>query len=453
MNPRSLSLTPQSTNNPPPPVPGISKTRSGSLHSGRGLPPTPLQESLYSLAGQDASQQQQQKSATLTGLTLSDYFSQSGQIKKLDGDQRSSSTSNGGGPPPPGIPLNEALSMKGYGPQGQQATVGPAVPPRTPLNDALQIKGFSQMPVTEGDSASSTTSLAMEAEREVKRILKQQSFGDVQVKPGTPLNEALAQKGISSLPQSRGNSRTSVDSFSMSHPGPRSVSEDPSMESHYSYPPNNRLAYPQSNEQEEHYKSPRSSLLESGHYQSPRSLSVDDPDQTYNVPPPPRRAPPSRTPSTKKSMLLNQGSSEPVNGGVSAPPVNRSAKPRPPEIDRSTKPSSSKNLDNEVPQSTQNTVHYVSLQKLRVTNGASKPVPRPRSAQRTDYTQVSIEDTLEMQKRMTEKNQPPQPPPPRSTSLPVETFSSDDDEDSTDSEVSYTRMRVSVLYRMCMTRC
>jgi len=399
----------------------------------------------------------------MTGLPLSDYFSQSGQTKKAG---RSSSTSNGG--PPPGIPLHEALSMKGYSTSTQgQVSVGPAVPPRTPLNDALQMKGFSQMPVTEGDSASSTASLAMEAEREIKQMLKQQSFGDVQVKPGTPLNEALAQKGIANIPRSQGNSRTSIDSLTIpmgtSHGGPRSISEEPMMESHYSSPPSNRPAYPQSSEEEDHYKSPHSilqagkqedhykspcsSMLESGHYQSPRTLSVNDPEQTYNVPPPPRAASIPRSASMKRSLLLNQSSTEnsqSVNGGVVAPPVNRSSKPRPPEIDRRTKPvSKAQNFENEVPQSTQNTVHYVSLQKLRVTDGVPKPVPRPRSIQRSDYTQVSLDSTLEMEKRVKE-NLPPQLPPPR-TNIPTQaqTFSSEDDEDSSDSEVSYTKMRVS----------
>jgi len=467
VNPRSLSLQPTSSAQPPP-VPGINKSRSGSVHASRGLPPTPLQESLYSLAGQDATQpSQQQKSTT---MSLSDYFSQSGQTKKPDGSKRSSSTSNGG--PSPGIPLHEALSMKGYPTQGQ-VTVGPAVPPRTPLNDALQMKGFSQMPTTEGDSAGSTTSLAMEAEREIKQMLKQQSFGDIQVKPGTPLNEALAQKGIANIPRSQGNSRTSVDSISIpmgSHNGPRSISEMPTMENHYSSPPNNRPAYPQGSGQEDHYKSPRSSLLESGHYpqgggqedhyksprssllesghyQSPRTLSVDDPEQTYNVPPPPRPASIPRSSSTKRSMLLNQNSTEnrrPMNGGDVAPPINRSAKPRPPEIDRRNKPvSKQQDFENEVPQSTQNTVHYVSLQKLRVTDGVPKPVPRPRLTQRSDYTQVSLDDTLKMEKRVKE-NLPPQLPPPR-TNVPAQTFSSEEDADSSDSEESYTKMRVSIM--------
>ena len=386
----------------------------------------------------------------MTGLSLSDYFSQSGQTKKPDGGQRLS-TSNGA--PPPGIPLHEALSMKGYSTQGQ-VTVGPAVPPRTPLSDALQMKGFSQMPVSEGNSASSTTSLAMEAEREVKQMLKQQSLGDIQVKPGTPLNEALAQKGFANMPRSQGNSRTSIDSFTIamgtSHGGP--ISEEPMMESHYSSPPNNRPAYPQGGDQEDHYKSPRSSLMEYGHYQSPRTLSMDDPEPTYNVPPPPRPAPSPRSPSAKQSMLLNQGSTEnshPMNGGVVAPPVNRSAKPRPPEVDRRKKPVSKKqDFDNEVPQSTQNTVHYVSLQNLRVDGGAPKPVPRPRSTQRSDYTQVSLDGTLEMEKKVKETF-PPQPPPPR-MNVAVETFSSEDDEDSSDSEVSYTKMRVSAVQHNIM---
>ena len=409
----------------------IKKNRAQSLTVKGPVPPTP--ENPYSFAGQDATYGQHK-----SGIPLTNYFEQSGigQARKPEGDARSSLTSND---PPSGIPLNEALSMKGYGTLAQ-CTVGPAVPPRTPLSEALQIKGFSQMPVSEGDSACSTTSIAKEAEMEVKRLLKQQSFSDVQVKPGTPLNEALAQKGIVNTPMGYGSSRSSVSSRSGSVPD-----DDP--EDHYNVPRNNQPALFPDND---HYQSPPSRIPE-GHYQSPRSLMDDPPDQVYNVPPPPRPAPmPPRSPNRRKrSTLLSQSATnedgmDKVNGTTNAPPViSRSNKPRPPPVNRDVKPGRSESFKNDIPQMTKDSVHYVSLCKLRVNDGG-KPVPRPRSnIKKSEYSEVDLDGTLAMERKFTINEIPQVPERTRSRDSFEEVYSSDN---STSSEVSYTKMRVSNHY-------
>ena len=420
-----------------------SKLRTQSLTT-MGLPVPATQENLYSLAGQDATYGQHKPPAA--GIPLSDYFEQSGigQAKKSEGDSRASVTSNGG--PPSGIPLSEALSMKGYGTLAQ-CTVGPAVPPRTPLNEALQIKGFSQMPITEGDSASSTTSLVREAEMEVKRMLRQQSFSDVQVKPGTPLNEALAQKGIGSSPMRQTSSGSSISSRSRSVP-------DDEPEDYYKVPRNNQPAFFPENERTPpppQYQSPTSRIPE-GHYQSPRSLMDDAPDQVYNVPPPARPAPVPRTsPSRKKRSTLlskeNGGdtSNDQMNGTSAPPVIDRSRKPRPPPISRTNKPGRSDSFKNDIPQATKDSVHYVSLWKLQE---PGKPVPRPRTTTRkSDYSEVDLEGTLAMNKKFVVKDGDTPPIPERTRDSLVDVYSSDDDDDddSAGSEISYTKMRVSEL--------
>ena len=404
-----------------------------------------MPDNLYSLAGQDSTYGQHK-----SGIPLSDYFEQSGiaQTKKSEGDSRTSIASTTSNGTPAGISLNEALAMKGYGTLGQ-CTIGPAVPPKTPLNDALQIKGFSGMPVTEGDSASSTASLVREAEKEVKRMLKQQSLSEVQVKPGTPLNEALAQKGIINSPRSSQSSLSR--SASTSDDGPEGL---------YNVPRNNQPAFFPENEDispPTRYQSlPR--RLPEDHYQSPRSLMNNSSDQLYNVPPPPRPAPIPRTSSShkKRSTLLSPGPKD--NGseatptkvnGTSAPPIiDRSIKPRPPPINREIKPGRSPSFKNEVPQMTRDSVHYVSLCKLREQRIQGKPIPRPRSGvKKTDYSEVDLEGTLAMEKKFTIKEETPQVPDHIRDSL-ADVYSSDDDEDdddSTSSEISYTRMRVSDL--------
>lgn len=471
VQPRSLSLQPNSSatmqashlSSSAPKDFKLIKQRTQSLTAMGTLPEQHPVENAYSLAGQDATYGQP-KSA---GIPLTDYFEQSGivQAKKSEGDSRTSVTSNG---PPSGIPLSEALSMKGYGTLGQ-CTIGPAVPPRTPLNEALQIKGFNQMSASEGDSACSTASLAREAEIEVKRMLRQQSFSDVQVKPGTPLNEALAQKGIVNLPRGHGNSNCSIGR-SESIPA-----DDP--EDHYNVPRNNQPAFlendrspppgyqsPPSRIPKEHhqnpaffpeddrsppniYQSPRSAIPE-GHYQSPRSLMDDAPDQVYNVPPPPRPAPvPRSSPNRKmKSTLLSkslrdedsEANSGKVNGTSAPPIIDRSIKPRPPPINRYNKPGRSESFKNDIPQLTEDSVHYVSLRKLK--EEQNKPIPRPRTGtKKTDYSEVDLEETLAMGKKFTISEQTPQVPERSRDSL-VDAYSSDDDA-STGSDISYTKMR------------
>ena len=445
-----------------------SKLRTQSLTTMGVLPGQPPQENLYSLAGQDVTYGQHKPPST--GIPLSDYFEQSGigKAKKSEGDSRASVTSNG---PPSGIPLSEALSMKGYSTLAQ-CTVGPAVPPRTPLNEALQIKGFSQMSRTEGDSASSTTSIAREAEMEVKRMLRQQSFSDVQVKPGTPLNEALAQKGIGSSSMGNRSSGSSISSRSKSLP-------DDEPEDYYKVPQNNQPAFFPENEgtPPPHYDSPTSRVPE-GHYQSPRrlmddapdqvynvppparplhnprSLMDDDPpDQVYNVPPPARPAPVPRTsPSRKKRSTLlskdngNEAANGKVNGTTAPPVINRASKPRPPPISRDNKPGRSESFKNDIPQPTKDSVHYVSLWKLKEEQ-MGKPVPRPRTATRkSDYSEVDLEGTLALDKKrfvVKDGDTPPVPLRTRDSLMDVYSSDDDDDDDSAGSEISYTRMRVS----------
>ena len=450
VQPRSLSLQPnqsatlqaESFANSAVGNPMYTKDRSLSL-----APVASMPDNLYSLAGHDATYGQHK-----SGIPLADYFEQSGiaQTKKSEGDSRTSVTSATSNGPPSGITLNEALAMKGYGTLGQ-CTIGPAVPPRTPLNDALQIKGFSGMPVSEGDSASSTASLVKEAEMEVKRMLKQQSLSEVQVKPGTPLNEALAQKGIINSPGSKENSHSSIGRS-------RSTSDD-GPEGWYNVPRNNQPAFfPEDDiSPPPRYQSlPR--RLPEGHYQSPRSLMDDSTNQLYNVPPPPRPAPIPRTSTThkKRSTLLSPGAKD--NGseatptkvnGTSAPPViDRSSKPRPPPINREIKPGRSPSFRNEVPQMTRDSVHYVSLCRLREEGTQGKPVPRPRGGiKKTDYSEVDLEGTLAMEKKFTIREETPQVPDQIRDSL-ADVYSSDDDDDdddddSTSSETSYTKMRVS----------
>ena len=418
--------------------PKFVKERAQSLAIMGATPHTP--DNLYSLAGQDATYGQRKSC-----IPLSDYFEQSGiaQTRRSEGDSRTSIASVTSNGPPAGISLTEALSMKGYGTLGQ-CTVGPAVPPRTPLNEALQIKGFSQMPVSEGDSASSTVSIVKEAEMEVKRMLRQQSLSEVQVKPGTPLNEALAQKGIINSPGGEGF-RSSWSSASISGSVPDDEPEDL-----YNVPRNNQPAFfPEDDiSPPPRYQSlPR--RLPEGHYQSPRSLMDDSPDQVYNVPPPPRPAPVPRTsPSRKKrSTLLSQSLKDnnsettptKVNGTSAPPVINRSIKPRPPPVNRNVKPGRSESFKNDIPQMTNDSVHYVSLSKLRE---ESKPVPRPRGGiKKSDYSEVDLEGTLAMEKKFTIKEETPRVPEQTRDSL-VDIYSSDDD-DSTGSEISYTKMRVS----------
>lgn len=402
-----------------------------------GLPMPSDQENTYSLLGQD-SMYGQHKNA---GVTLSNTLPHSviSEARKSERDSRASVTSNG---PPSGIPLSEALSMKGYT-SSNHCIVGPAVPPRTPLNEALHIKGFSQMSVSEGDSASSTKSLVREAEMDVKRMLKQKSFSEVRVEPGTPLNEALAQKGIVSAPPTpmHGSLHRSMSSRSGSVP----VDEP---EDHYNVPRNNQPAFfPENGDTSPHYKSPPRSKIPEDHYQSPRSLKDDSPNHLYNVLPPPRPAPAPRTATRKmRSTLLrdsnSEGSVSQVNGAFSPPTIDRSSKPRPPPINRSNKPGRSESFDlgqSEIPQMTEDSVHYVSLQKLTVAEG--KPVPRPRAnTKKTDYSQVDLDGTLAMEKKFTiEEEEPPQVPERTKDSLDL--YSSDD---STGSDDSYTNMRVSV---------
>lgn len=398
----------------------------------------PAQDTLYSLAGHDVTYGQNKPTA---GIPLTNYFEQSGiaQAKKSEGDSRASVTSNG---PPSGIPLSEALSMKGYGTLGQ-CTVGPAVPPRTPLNEALQIKGFSQMSVSEGDSASSTTSMVREAELEVKRMLRQQSLSEVQVKPGTPLNEALAQKGIVTSPLGYGSSNSSA---SRSGSVPDDASED-----HYNVPRNNQPAFFPENDRSPppQYQSPPSRIPE-GHYQSPRSLMDDTPDQVYNVPPPARPAPvPRSSPKKMRSSLLSkslskdngsESSGDKVNGAVPPPVIDRASKPRPPPINRGNKPGRSDSFKNDIPQMTSDSVHYVSLRKFEE---PGKPVPRPRTnnTKKTDYSEVDLEGTLAMEKKKFVINDEDTPPVPERTRDSLEDIYSSDD--STGSNLSYTKMRVS----------
>jgi len=419
------------------------KQKTQSLSAANFSTP-PNQENLYSLAGQDATYGQHNKS----GIPFTDYLAQSGigQRKKPEGNSRRASVTSNGPPTPSGIPLDEALSMKGYGTL-EQCTIGPAVPPRTPLNEALQIKKFNQMSVSEGDSAASTSSLVKEAEMDVFRMLRQQSFNEVQVKPGTPLNEALAQKGI--VPRS---SRNSTSSRSGSIP-----KEEP--EDFYNVPRNNQPAFfPENDRSSNHYQSPRSAIAEE-HYQSPRKLQDDPPDQLYNVPPPPRPAPIPRSQSSKKmrSKLLSQDSRDNdrgggnVNGNPPPPVIDRSSKPRPPPINRGNKPGRyESSSQSDVPQMTKDSVHYVSLQKLREESKpvSCQPVPRPRTnVKKSDYSEVDLESTLAMGKKFMVSEKPQVPMRTRDSLLEV--YSSDDDDDSTSSESSYTKMRVSYIKFYC----
>ena len=412
-------------------------------------------DNLYSLAGQDSTYGQRK-----SGIPLTDYLEQSGiaQTRRSEGDSRTSIASVTSNGPPAGISLSEALSMKGYGTLGQ-CTIGPAVPPRTPLNDALQMKGISQMPVSEGDSAASTASIVREAEMEVKRMLRQQSLSEVQVKPGTPLNEALAQKGIINSPGVGGGFGSSHSSTSRLGSVP---DDDP--EDHYNVPRNNQPAFPPENDisPPPRYQSlPR--RISEDYYQSPRSLMDDAPDQVYNVPPPPRPAPVPRTsPSRKKrSTLLSHESKDDgeatttkVNGTSAPPPIiDRSKKPRPPPVNRNVKPGRSDSFKNDLPQMTKDSVHYVSLSRLRIKE-EGKPVPRPRSGtKKSDYSEVDLEGTLAMGKKFTIKEETPRVPARTRDSL-VDVYSSDDDDDDDDSagsDMSYTKMKVSDKYPFCFT--
>ena len=86
---------------------------------------------------------------------------------------------------------------------------------------------------------------------------------------------------------------------------------------------------------------------------------------------------------------------------------------------------------------TKDSVHYVSLSRLRVTE-EGKPVPRPRSSgiKKSDYSEVDLEGTLAMEKKFIIKKETPRVPERTRDS---NVYFSDDDDDS----ARYTKMRVS----------
>lgn len=177
-------------------------------------------------------------------------------------------------------------------------------------------------------------------------------------------------------------------------------------------------------------------------------MEDDHPDQLYNVPPPPRPAHLSRSPKSKKrSTLLSQSTKETkrensvdkVNGTSAAPPpvIDRSSKPRPPPINRDNKPGRSPSFKNDLPQMTKDSVHYVSLWKLKEDG---KPVPRPRTnTKKTAYSEVSLDATLAIEKKFVVGEEQPQAS--KKTDSLIDVYSSDDD--SSGSDISYTKMRVS----------